>query len=77
VSAHRIGHKMAIAACYVARDPGCTKRDAAEAAMAGNSLRSGYAIVDRAIAAGLIVAYNQGSYYALYTPDWGERPLPG
>lgn len=61
-----IGPKMAAAAAFVSTHPGCTKLKVARQVGPYGSLRYGYEIVDRAIAAGLIEAYRSGRRYELY-----------
>lgn len=62
----RKGARMAAAIEYVKANPRCTKMAAAAAAAPNGSLRSGYAIVDRAIRAGFIGAVEYSNHYALY-----------
>lgn len=63
----RKGERMTRAIEYVAAHPGCTKLDAAGYVFP-RSLRHGYAAVDRAISAGLILAEHHGNRYALTIP---------
>lgn len=63
----RIGPKMQLAYDFVRDNPGCCKLPVAEHAGANGSRRYGYAVVDRAIKAGLLeVASVKGGRYALY-----------
>ncbi len=63
----RIGSKMKAAVEYVEKNPGCSKLEAGVAAGGtfGGNMRFVYGPVDRAIAAGLIVAERKGNRYAL------------
>lgn len=69
-TSRRIGAKMAAAAQYVERHPGCPKLAVAQAVGPNGSTQYGYRIVDRAIAAGLIQALRTGSRYELYPATW-------
>ena len=64
----RIGQKMRWAAEYVKAHPGCTKLAVAERVGPNGSRQYGYAIVDRAIGAGLIEDRSEpgSSRYALH-----------
>ena len=65
----RIGPKMAQAADYVARNPGCAKLPVAKRVGPHGSSRYGYRTVNRAIRTGLIIAKRwHNGVYSLYPP---------
>ena len=69
---HRIGPQMRRAIDYVAAHPGCAKVDVARSIMpwaVGKNNGFAYGPVNRAIAAGLIIAgHGRGNAYALRVP---------
>jgi hypothetical protein len=75
----RIGPGMLAAAAYVASSPGCPKLPVARAVGPNGSTRFGYAIVDRAISAGLIEhrpTCVPGAWpYCLHITERGEQIL--
>jgi hypothetical protein len=76
----RIGPKMTEVAQLVAAEPGCTKMSVAHALRfrGHKSNRHGYAVVDRAIGAGLVMAVerqDKRGAFRLYPK--GFRPEPG
>jgi len=68
---NRIGPAMKAAVAYVASNPGCPKIEPARAVGPHESLKYGYASVDRAIRAGLIQAEPTGRGYRLFVTDKG------
>ena len=73
----RIGPKMAAAVLYVHAHPGCPILPVAEDVGANGSRRYGYAVVHRAMAAGLIEATSgKGNAYALWVADDAIDRLP-
>jgi hypothetical protein len=72
----RTGPGMLAAAAYVASSPGCPKLPVAKTVGPHGSTRFGYAIVDRAIRAGLIEDRNRGANpYALHITEAGKAAL--
>jgi hypothetical protein len=73
----RIGPGMLAAAAYVASSPGCCKLPVAKAVGPNGSLRFGYAIVDRAMRAGLIEHRGKPDAwkYALHITGTGKKAL--
>jgi hypothetical protein len=69
----RIGPKMRQAADYVSRHPGCSKldvaRDLTNDPRANPHGHGQYDTIDKAIAAGLIVAERIGNRYSLTSPS--------
>jgi hypothetical protein len=65
---------MWAATAYVAAHPGCTKRDVSRH-VSPESDKFGYAIVDRAIVAGLIEGERDGGTYALHVTAAGREVL--
>ncbi len=61
----RIGRKMQAAQDFVAANPGCTKQEVSLAVGPNGSNAYGYAIVQRAIKAGLIEAAQGRRGYSL------------
>jgi hypothetical protein len=71
MSTIRKGARMIEAADFVTRNPGVTKMAVAKDIGPNQSLRFGYSIVGRAIAAGMIQARRSGNgSYQLFPADW-------
>jgi hypothetical protein len=71
----RVGEKMLMATAYVARHPGTVKYGPAVYAGPNGSTQFGYAIVDRAIGAGLVTDAGIPGRYSLTVTEAGLAAL--